>query len=74
MPRDTRTGGVLERMILPALACGGHRHRAQVAIGNRLGCGRHLIDAIAEKNGREVLISVKWQQVAFIAKANSGRL
>lgn len=68
MARDTRTGGVLEQMILPALGRGGYRHLAQVSIGDRLGCGRHVIDAIAEKDGREVLVSVKWQQVAGTAE------
>lgn len=68
MPGNTRTGGVLEAMILPALDRGGYRHRAQVEIGDRLGCGRHIIDAIAEKDGREVLVSVKWQQVAGTAE------
>jgi hypothetical protein len=68
MARDTRTGGVLELMILPALERGGYSWRAQVAIGDRLGCGRHFIDVIAEKDGREVLISVKWQQVPGTAE------
>jgi hypothetical protein len=68
MPGNTRTGGVLEAMVLPALDRGGYRHRAQVQIGDRLGCGKHVVDAVAEKDGREVLISVKWQQVAGTAE------
>lgn len=68
MPGNTRTGGVLEAMVLPALDRGGYRHRAQVAIGTRLGCGKHVVDAVAEKDGREVLVSVKWQQVAGTAE------
>lgn len=68
MPGDTRTGGVLEAMVLPALDRGGYQHRAQVAIGTRLGCGKHVVDAVAEKDGREVLVSVKWQQVAGTAE------
>lgn len=68
MPGNTRTGGVLEQMILPALDRGGYQHRAQVAIGDRLGCGRHVVDAIAEKDGLEVLVSVKWQQVSGTAE------
>ncbi|HMH43087.1 MAG TPA: PD-(D/E)XK nuclease superfamily protein [Pyrinomonadaceae bacterium] len=62
MPRDTRTGGVLEAMILPSLARGGYEHRVRVKIGQRLGCGSHYVDAIAEKDGRKLLISSKWQQ------------
>jgi hypothetical protein len=68
MPGNTGTGGVLEGMILPALDRAGYRHRAQVVISDRLGCGRHVVDAIAEKGGREVLVSVKWQQVAGTAE------
>ena len=68
MPGNTRTGGVLEAMILPALESGGYGHQAQVTIGNRLGCGRHVVDAIAEKGGRQILVSVKWQQVAGTAE------
>ena len=68
MPGNTRTGGVLEAMILPALDRGGYSHRAQVVIGDRLGCGRHVVDAVAGKDGRETLVSVKWQQVAGTAE------
>jgi hypothetical protein len=67
-PGSTRTGGVLERMILPALDQGGYRYETQVLLGKRLGIGRHLIDAIAEKDGRKVLISLKWQQVSGTAE------
>ena len=35
--RNTRTGGVLERMILPALDQGGYSYTIQVNIGQRLG-------------------------------------
>ena|SRR5437016_2969622 len=62
MPRDTRTGGVLEAMILPSLTQGGYDYKVRVKIGQRLGCGAHYVDAIAEKNSRKFLISSKWQQ------------
>jgi len=68
MPGNTRTGGVLEAMVLPALDRGGYQHRAQVPIGDRLGCGKHVVDAIAEKDGHQILVSVKWQQVAGTAE------
>jgi hypothetical protein len=68
MPRNTRTGGVLERMVLPALDEGGYAWRAQVKLGQRLGCGAHFVDAIAEKNGLKYLVSVKWQQVSGTAE------
>ena len=63
-PGSTRTGGVLERMILPALEEGGYTYEKQVQLGKRLGIGRHIVDAIAEKDGRKILISLKWQQVS----------
>ena len=40
-PRNTRTGGVLEQMVLPALDQGGYIYKVQVNIGQRLGCGQH---------------------------------
>lgn len=67
-PRNTRTGGVLEQMVLPALDQGGYTYKVQVNIGQRLGCGQHLVDVIAEKDSRRILISVKWQQVSGTAE------
>jgi len=66
--RNTRTGGVLERMVLPALEHGGYTCQIQVNIGRRLGIGHHFVDVIAEKDGRKVLISMKWQQVSGTAE------
>jgi PD-(D/E)XK nuclease superfamily domain len=66
--RNTRTGGVLEQMVLPALTQGGYTYRAQVHLGQRLGCGRHFVDAVVEKDGRQFLLSVKWQQVSGTAE------
>ncbi len=63
MRRDTRTGAVLEEMILPALRRGGYTYRKQVEIGKRLGGGKHLVDVVAERGGVRLLISLKWQQV-----------
>ena len=39
MGRDTRTGGVLEAMVLPALTRGGYTYKTQVNIGKRPGRG-----------------------------------
>jgi hypothetical protein len=67
--RDTRTGSMLEAMILPALQGGGYRLRRQVDIGSRLGGGRHLIDLVAEDHsGKAFLVSLKWQQVTGTAE------
>ena len=68
MARNTRTGGVLEQMVLPALEQGGYKYRTQVNLGQRLGLGRHFVDAVAEKDGHKFLISVKWQQVSGTAE------
>lgn len=68
MTGNTRTGGVLEAMILPALKQGGYSYQSQVVVGDRLGCGKHVVDATAEKDGRGVLVSVKWQQVSGTAE------
>ena len=55
-------------MVLPALKRGQYTCNVQVNVGQRLGCGRHYVDAIAEKDGRKILISVKWQQVSGTAE------
>jgi len=55
-------------MILPALEQGGYTYEKQVNLGKRLGIGRHVVDAIAEKDGRKILISLKWQQVSGTAE------
>jgi len=68
MVRNTRTGGVLELMVLPTLDQGGYSYKTQVHVGQRLGCGRHMVDAIVEKDGRKFLLSVKWQQVSGTAE------
>jgi len=56
--RNTRTGGVLERMVVPALELGGYAYRIQVDIGQRLGIGHHFIDVIAEKDSRRRVTSI----------------
>jgi hypothetical protein len=66
--RDTGTGAVLERMILPALERGGYSYETQKRIGTRIGGGSHIVDLIAKRNGAIFLISVKWQQVSGTAE------
>jgi hypothetical protein len=68
MARDTRTGAVLEQMILPSLDRGGYEHHTRVRVGQRLGCGAHYVDVTAKKAEREILISLKWQQVTGTAE------
>jgi hypothetical protein len=62
--RDTGTGGVLERMVLPALEKGGYSYKRQIRVGKRLGGGSHFVDIVAEKGDDRFLISMKWQQVS----------
>lgn len=68
MSRNTKTGLVLERMVLPALEQGGYSYKLQTKLGQRFGISRHVVDAVAEKDGKEILISVKWQQVSGTAE------
>jgi hypothetical protein len=65
---DTGTGAILEQMILPSLKRGGYECKSQVVIGTRPGGRKHVIDAVAEKEGRRILISLKWQQVGGTAE------
>lgn len=56
-------------MIMPALARGGYVATKQVHVGFRLGTqGRHKVDAVAEKDGRKILVSSKWQQASGTAE------
>ncbi len=67
--RDTRTGFVLEEMVLPTLRQGGYTFRTQVDVGTRPGGARHLVDVLArDPAGREFLLSVKWQQTSGTAE------
>ncbi len=69
MSRDTRTGGVMEAMIFPALRQGGYSWRTQVKIGRRPGGGRHIVDAVVTKDAVLILLSSKWQEVSGTAEA-----
>lgn len=68
-PRNTRTGNVMEQMVLPALEMGGYKIRRSVDIGKRLGVSRHKIDVLTDDTqGRQRLVSLKWQQVQGTAE------
>src|SRR2546425_11896465 len=63
MPRDTRTGGVLENMVLPALERGGYQYKKQVVIGKRLGGHNQKEDVLAWRvESEQIPISFKRQQ------------
>ncbi len=68
-PRDTRTGSVLEQMVLPALYQGGYHYRIGVYIDHRPGSRRHRADVVAWRDtSRLILVSLKWQQVGGTAE------
>jgi hypothetical protein len=68
VPRDTSTGRVLERMVLPALQKGNYFYRTNQPVGRRPGGGRNVIDVVAKKGGRTILVSLKWQQTSGTAE------
>ena len=68
MPRNTRTGAVLEQMVLPALEMGGYSVERQVLLTERLGGGRHYGDIVASKENERIVISMKWQQASGTAE------
>lgn len=59
---------MLEAMVLPALKRGGYAYQTQVVVGKRLGGSKHKVDAIAEKDGERIIVSMKWQQVGGTAE------
>ena len=56
-PGNTRTGSVLEDMVLPALRHGGWAFKVQERIGKRLGLGAHKAD-VADLIDR-VMVEIK---------------
>lgn len=67
---NTRTGEVLERMVLPALDHGGYLYERRKNIGQRFGAGgRHFVDLVIQHhNGQRSLASLKWQQTSGTAE------
>jgi hypothetical protein len=67
---NTRTGDVLERMVLPALDLGGYEYQQRQNIGKRFGAlGRHFVDlVVTSKTGQHFLVSLKWQQSSGTAE------
>ena len=68
MARDTRTGGVLEAMVFPALKKGGYEASGQQVIGLKPHGRKHKVDTVATKGGKSILISQKWQQAGGTAE------
>jgi hypothetical protein len=68
MGRDTRTGAMLEAMVLHPLKLGGYEYEPQVLVGQRPGGRLHKVDAVAWKDEKRFLVSLKWQQVSGAAE------
>jgi len=68
MKKKISTGEVLEEMILPTLQRGGYEYEKKQNIGIRPTGRKHIVDVIATKDGKKILISLKWQQVRGTAE------
>lgn len=71
--RGTRTGGVLERMVLPALELGNYDFDPHFGYLEEYildGVKRYKPDVVAwDADGRKIIISLKWQQTSGSAEA-----
>jgi hypothetical protein len=68
-PRDTRTGEVLEQMVVPALRRGGYAYQKHVNVGKRPGGGKHIVDLVVSKGeDKPILVSLKWQHIGDTAE------
>jgi len=56
-------------MVMPALERGGYRSKTQVYVGRRPGGRKQKVDVVAQdRDGRHILISLKWQQTSGTAE------
>jgi hypothetical protein len=69
-PGSTRTGRVLEEMVLPALQEAGYQYKKQSRIGRVMGGRPYRADLLVHDpaSGRRIVVSLKWQQVAGTAE------
>jgi hypothetical protein len=69
-PGSTRTGRVLEEMVLPALQEAGYQYKKQSCIGRVMGGRPYRADLLVydPASGRRIVVSLKWQQVAGTAE------
>jgi hypothetical protein len=67
---NTRTGDVLEKMVLPALDHGKYSYQKHQNIGKRFGAlGKHLVDLVVTTPAdMTFLVSLKWQQTSGTAE------
>jgi len=69
-PGSTRTGRVLEEMVLPAIQLAGYQYEKQSCIGRVMGDRPYRADLLVHDrvSGRRIVVSLKWQQVAGTAE------
>jgi hypothetical protein len=69
-PGSTRTGRVLEEMVLPALQLAGYQYEKQSCIGRVMGDRPYRADLLVHDRGSgcRIVVSLKWQQVAGTAE------
>ena len=68
MPRNTRTGNVMEDMLTNSLKQGNYDFKKGAKVGTRLGGGKHMVDIVVYENDEVYLISSKWQQTSGTAE------
>ncbi len=66
--RNTQTGKTFEAAVQKTLIELGYEVTTQQQVGTRPNGSRHLIDLIAKKEKRSLLISLKWQQSSGTAE------
>lgn len=66
--RDTTTGRDFENRVEAAFQEAGFTTSHQVLAGTRPNGGRHYVDVVARKDGRNILVSLKWQQAGGTAE------
>ena len=50
MPRNTRTGNVMEDMLTNSLKQGSYDFKKGAKVGTRLGGGKHMVDIVVYEN------------------------
>ena len=58
MSRNTGTGQLLEKMILPALEKGGYNFKEQARIGDKPNGRAHKIDVLIKDGEKNILLSL----------------
>ena len=66
--RNTTTGKDFEKVVKIALEAEGYLLEKQVQVGTRPNGRKHMIDLVAKKKGRSILVSLKWQQTSGTAE------